>query len=108
MGYWSSGWSTRSVRSAGYDALTMIEIAHRRIDLAEVPDVHLGVMRRSVKELIGDKLVSLIASGVLQVGDELPSEREFASIFSVSRETVRGAIQTLAAKGILQVSHGAR
>ena len=36
--------------------------------------------------------------GILQVGDELPSERELASLLAVSRETVRGAIQTLAAK----------
>jgi DNA-binding FadR family transcriptional regulator len=86
----------------------MIQVSSRRVVLAEVPEVRLGVVRRTVKEMISDKLISLIASGVLQVGDELPSEREFASIFAVSRETVRGAIQTLAAKGIVEVSHGAR
>ncbi len=45
---------------------------------------------------------------MLTVGDELPSERELALALSVSRETVRGAIQTLAAQGILDVSHGTR
>jgi DNA-binding FadR family transcriptional regulator len=86
----------------------MVQAANRRVALAEVPEVRLGVMRRTVKEMISDKLISLIGSGVLRIGDELPSEREFAAIFSVSRETVRGAIQTLAAKGIVEVSHGAR
>lgn len=86
----------------------MIQTSQRRLELAQVPDVRLGVVKRTVKEMISDKLISLIASGVLRVGDELPSEREFAAIFSVSRETVRGAIQTLAARGLVEVSHGAR
>ncbi|MGO4872471.1 MAG: winged helix-turn-helix domain-containing protein, partial [Roseiarcus sp.] len=58
--------------------------------------------KRTVRERISDKLASLIASGILHLGDELPSERELASLLSVSRETIRGAIQTLAAKGILE------
>ena len=86
----------------------MIQASQRRIALAQVPDVRLGVVKRTVKEMISDKLISLIASGVLRVGDELPSEREFATIFSVSRETIRGAIQTLAARRLVEVSHGAR
>ena len=71
-------------------------------------DLRRGIVKRSVKELVGDKLASLIASGVLQVGDELPGERELAAAFDVSRETVRGAIQGLAARRIVEVSHGAR
>ena len=58
--------------------------------------------------MIADKLGAMIASGVLSVGDELPSERELASALSVSRETVRGAIQALAAHGILEVAQGMR
>ena len=37
------------------------------------------VLRRTVRARSSDKLASLIASGILQVGDELPSERELAS-----------------------------
>jgi DNA-binding FadR family transcriptional regulator len=62
----------------------------------------------TVRERISDKLASLVASGILQVGDELPSERELAALLAVSRETVRGAIQTLAAMGVVAVSQGAR
>ena len=63
---------------------------------------------RTVRERISDKLASLVASGILHVGDELPSERELASLLAVSRETVRGAIQTLATMGVVAVSQGAR
>jgi len=76
--------------------------------LAQVPDIRAQITRRTVRERISDKLASLIASGILHLGDELPSERELASLLSVSRETVRGAIQTLAAKGIVEISHGSR
>lgn len=67
-----------------------------------------SVPRFTVRDTIAEKLAALIASDVLSVGDELPGERELASALSVSRETVRGAVQILAAHGILKVAHGAR
>lgn len=66
------------------------------------------VSRRSVRDVIAEKLAALIASGVLTVGDALPGERELAGALSVSRETIRGAIAILAAHGVLRVAHGAR
>lgn len=76
--------------------------------LARVPDLRQALERRPVRGIVADKLGMLIASGVLQAGDHLPGERELASAFGVSRETVRGAIQTLAAHGIVDVAQGAR
>lgn len=67
-----------------------------------------SIVKRTVKEQISEKLASHIASGILQVGDELPGERELAAAFSVSRESVRSAIQDLASRGLVEVSHGAR
>jgi DNA-binding FadR family transcriptional regulator len=67
-----------------------------------------AIHKQTAKEMIRDKIVSLIASGILQVGDELPSERELAAMLAVSRETVRGAVQRLAGEGVVQVSQGAR
>lgn len=64
--------------------------------------------KQTAKNMIRDKITSLIASGLLQIGDELPSERELAAMLAVSRETVRGAVQSLAAEGIVEVSQGAR
>src|ERR1700721_3006610 len=75
---------------------------------AQVPHLRAGVGRRTGRERISDKLASLIASGILRVGEELPSERDLAALLSVSRETVRGAIQTLAAIGVVAVSQGSR
>ena len=75
---------------------------------ALTPDIQGGIVKRRVKEMISDKLASLIASGVLQVGDELPGERELAAALSVSRESVRGAIRELAARGLVEVSQGSR
>lgn len=64
--------------------------------------------RRTIRDVIADKISALIASGLLSIGDELPGERELATALSVSRQTVRGAIQILAARGILEVAQGAR
>jgi len=76
--------------------------------LAQVPHLRGDFARRSIKDIVGEKLALLIASGVLQVGDALPAERELAAAFGVSRETVRGAVQGLAMRGIVDVSHGSR
>lgn len=67
-----------------------------------------GMHKRSVKDQVGNKLEALIASGILQVGDALPSERDLATALAVSRETVRSAIRELAARGIVAIAHGAR
>src|SRR3712207_3994179 len=50
----------------------------------------------------------MIASGLLRPGDDLPSERDLAAALEVSRETVRGAVQILAARGMVEVAQGAR
>ena len=76
--------------------------------LAHVTQLRDDLMRRSAREIVADKIASVIASGVLQVGDALPSERDLAAAIQVSRETVRGGVQILAARGIIEVSHGAR
>lgn len=66
------------------------------------------VSRRTMSEIIAEKLAALIGSGVLSIGDDLPGERELATTLSVSRQTVRGAIQILSSHGIVQVSQGTR
>lgn len=76
--------------------------------VAPLSPLHETIHKQTAKEMIRDKIVSMIASGILQVGDELPSERELATMLMVSRETVRGAVQRLASEGIVQVSQGAR
>ena len=76
--------------------------------LAAFPDIGGSIVKRTVKEQISEKLTSHILSGSLRVGDVLPGERELAAAFSVSRKSVRSAIQDLASRGLLEVSQGAR
>ncbi|TPJ53059.1 MULTISPECIES: FCD domain-containing protein [unclassified Mesorhizobium] len=67
-----------------------------------------GVPKHSMKDFVVQKIATFIATGILDVGDPLPSERELARALSVSRETVRGAILILSTKGILSVAQGTR
>ena len=66
------------------------------------------VAHRSVKDEVAERIATLIASGVLSVGDTLPSERDLAATMGVSRETVRGALLILSTKGIVSIVQGAR
>jgi DNA-binding FadR family transcriptional regulator len=54
---------------------------------------------------LADKVASAvadsIASGRLEPGDKLPSERELGELFGVSRPVVREAVRSLTAKGLL-------
>ena len=64
--------------------------------------------RRSMKDVIAERLATMIGSGALAVGDPLPSERELAAAMGVSRETIRGALLILSTRGIIAVAQGAR
>lgn len=76
--------------------------------LSRMPGGEREILKRTVKDQVADKLAYMIQSGLLQVNDELPSERELAATLQVSRESVRGAIAVLAARGMIDVSQGAR
>lgn len=75
--------------------------------LEKTPELCEVIVRRNVRDVVAGKIAALIASGVLKVGDDLPSERHLAAALQVSRETVRGGIQILAAKRLLAVAQGA-
>jgi GntR family transcriptional repressor for pyruvate dehydrogenase complex len=57
-------------------------------------------------EKIVEQIETLILRGKLQPGDKLPSERELAEQFAVSRTAVREAMKTLTHKGLIEVSPG--
>ncbi len=80
----------------------------RPADPAETADLLGSVPRQTMRDVIAQKLGALITSGVFGVGDELPAERALAEAMEVSRDTVRGAIQTLAGQGVLRVVQGSR
>lgn len=55
---------------------------------------------------IVDAIHSYITANRLQPGDKLPSEREMASVFQTSRNSVREALRVLENQGILEVRTG--
>ncbi len=53
-----------------------------------------------------DHIRGLIESGVLQPGDRIPPEREFAHTLKISRASLRTGLGYLAAMGVMKVRHG--
>jgi GntR family transcriptional repressor for pyruvate dehydrogenase complex len=60
-----------------------------------------GAKRRGLGASLVDELLAEIASGGLKPGDRLPPEPVLAGRFGVSRPTLRQALKTLEAAGIL-------
>jgi len=61
---------------------------------------------RRLYEQISQKLAKAIADGKYDIGQRLPSERELAQTFGVSRPTVREAIIALELDGLVEVRLG--
>ncbi len=57
-------------------------------------------------EMTVERLSAAIKMGLYRPGDQLPPERDLATIMGVSRTTVREAIRVLAAQGFLSVKRG--
>ena len=62
--------------------------------------------RRTFEEVVA-RIREQIAAGLLRVGDKLPAERDLASRFGVSRNTVREALRALENAGLVQLKKGA-
>lgn len=61
---------------------------------------------KKISEEIVDQIQKLIAKGELKPGDRIPSERDLATMLSVSRPSVREAIMVLEAMGFLDSRQG--
>lgn len=62
--------------------------------------------QESVADAVVEQIESMIVDGILKEGRKLPSERELAESFGVSRPKVREALQHLEANGLVTVRHG--
>lgn len=60
----------------------------------------------SRSERIVSQIKTLVLEGKLKPGDKLPPERELAEIMNVSRTSVREAIKTLSAMGLVVIRKG--
>ncbi len=59
-----------------------------------------------IYEMVAEKIKELITGGRYQVGDLLPTEREFAELYGVSRSAVREAMIVLHRQGMLDNTPG--
>jgi len=64
------------------------------------------VKKTRVYEEIVLKVKHMIEKGRLHSGDQLPSERELAEVFNVSRSSVREALRSLETQGYLESRQG--
>jgi GntR family transcriptional regulator, transcriptional repressor for pyruvate dehydrogenase complex len=62
--------------------------------------------RKTVSELVVQRVLDLVKSGHLGPGDKLPPERDLAAQLDVSRPTVREALRALSILGVLEIRHG--
>ena len=68
--------------------------------------MYLPIQTERLYEQIVDQIESRIVAGEIKVGDQLPSERELAEQFMVSRIAVREAVKSLRQKGLVEIRPG--
>lgn len=66
---------------------------------------HIG-RTDTLRHEVAEHIKKSIEEGKIKPGDRLPTEREMAEQFGVSRTVVRDAVKTLTGLGLLEVKHG--
>ncbi|TVR63920.1 MAG: FadR family transcriptional regulator [Spirochaetaceae bacterium] len=61
--------------------------------------------KRIYQEII-EQIINLIRRGELEIGDRLPSERDLAEMFDVSRQSVREALRVMEVIGLVETRQG--
>ncbi|MCR9258020.1 MAG: FadR family transcriptional regulator [Alphaproteobacteria bacterium] len=64
------------------------------------------ISRERVSDRIAGELMKMISGGELPPGERLPGERQLAEMMSVSRVSVRAALQQLKARGMIESVQG--
>ncbi|KFZ31253.1 transcriptional regulator PdhR [Pseudidiomarina salinarum] len=64
------------------------------------------IQQTKLSDVIMERIEAMIVDGTLAAGARLPSERDLAHKFSVSRPSLREAIQKLEARGLLERRQG--
>ena len=73
----------------------------------QTKDIPLTPLNRGkLGQLVVSQIKSLIFSEGIQIGEKLPSEREFAEQLKVSRSVVREALNTLEQSGLIEIRRG--
>jgi DNA-binding FadR family transcriptional regulator len=69
------------------------------------PDLRVDRIQPAYAQ-VASQLRDLIVTGNLHTGDQLPTEAELASVFGVSRSTIREALRSLSAQNLVYTSRG--
>jgi len=65
-----------------------------------------GALRRSLTDIVADRLSRFITESQMKAGDALPSEARLSETFGASKRVVREALRALAAQGCIETSQG--
>lgn len=65
-----------------------------------------AVRKRKMSEEVVDRLTRMILSRELKPGEKLPPERDLCTRFKVNRSTLREALRSLEAQGLIRVRQG--
>ena len=71
--------------------------------MSEPRGLMTSIKNESLVQRIINKITDSIVAGELKPGDKLPTEMELIAAFGVSRNTVREAIRTLIAYGVVEI-----
>jgi len=71
-----------------------------------LPQVTQEIEVRAVSDMVSERILELISSHTLRPGDPLPPQRELASQLGVSLSSLREALHSLSAIGIIEVKRG--
>ncbi len=67
-----------------------------------------AIERRSISEQVANRILTMIKSGNLKSGDQLPTEAQMTVAFSISRPPLREALKALIIMGVLESRQGGR
>jgi GntR family transcriptional regulator, transcriptional repressor for pyruvate dehydrogenase complex len=76
------------------------------IQMMEIQTEFTRVPRTSLSDHIIEQMTDLISRGALKTGERIPSEKDLCQQFGVGRTSVREALRSLSAMGILETRVG--
>lgn len=74
--------------------------------MTENADLWVPLRQGRVSDLIARRILDLISANRLRPGDQLPPERELATKLGTSRPSLREALRSLGAQGVVDIRHG--
>jgi GntR family transcriptional repressor for pyruvate dehydrogenase complex len=73
-----------------------------------IADIEPISREQRLYERVAERILGLVQDATWRPGDRLPTERELAEAFGVSRTVVREAVKVLEARGVLETQTGSR